>query len=111
MLTRDGDAWGFDVAELGAQLRRRRDAAAEARPLRCGHRDPLTCLARRCHEKGSRGNLSDHQLDGWRDTALDLLPLGCMPLVPVEARRGLWRRGGADRVLAELLQTHDPRAA
>jgi hypothetical protein len=28
-----------------------------------------------------------------------------MPVLPIEARRALWRRGGTDRVLAQLL--HD----
>jgi hypothetical protein len=103
MLANGGDNTGVDVATLARQLARRRHAAADCRPLACGHRDPLTCLARRCHEKGPRAVLSDHQLDGWRDTALGLLRVGCMPLVPLEARRALWRRGGADRVLAEIL--------
>jgi hypothetical protein len=44
-------------------------------------------------------------VDSWRDSALHILRTGCMPLLPIEARRALWRRGGADRVLAELL--HD----
>ena len=65
--------------------------------MACSHRDPLTCLARQ------PVGLSDHALDGWRDTALHILRLGCVPVVPIEARRALWLRGGADRVLAELL--------
>ncbi|MFK0217763.1 hypothetical protein ACIQWN_06150 [Streptomyces vinaceus] len=30
---------------VGAQIRRRRLAAARCEPLPCGHRDPLDCLA------------------------------------------------------------------
>jgi hypothetical protein len=67
-------------------------------PLDCGCRDPWLC---RCTDPP----LSDHQLDCWRDSALHILRLGNTPLLPIEARRALWRRGGADRVLAELL--HD----
>lgn len=36
---------------------------------------------------------------------MHLLRAGRAPLLPLEVRRALWRRGGADRELAELL--HD----
>ncbi|WP_241011007.1 hypothetical protein [Mycobacterium camsae] len=42
-------------------------------------------------------------LDGWRDAALHVLAVGQIPLLPIEVRRALWRRGGPDRVLAEKL--------
>jgi hypothetical protein len=47
--------------------------------------------------------LSAHALDGWAVAARRVLADGCMPLLPIEVRRGLWRRGGADRELAERL--------
>lgn len=48
--------------------------------------------------------MSDVELDGWRDAALHLLCAGRTPLLPLEARRALWRRGGPDRLLVERLQ-------
>jgi hypothetical protein len=43
-------------------------------------------------------------IDGWRDAALHVLNAGQMPGgVPIEVLRALYRRGGADRVLAEAL--------
>ncbi|WP_231984655.1 hypothetical protein [Mycobacterium sp. 852014-52144_SCH5372336] len=42
-------------------------------------------------------------IDGWRDAARHVLAAGRMPLVPLEVRRALYRRGGADRELAEIL--------
>jgi hypothetical protein len=84
------------ATSLGRQLRRRRDAAARSVPLDCGCRDPWPC---RCTEPP----LSDWALHGWRDAAKHLLAAGHPPLVPLEVRRALWRRGGNDRELAELL--------
>lgn len=86
------------AATLLAQLGRRRDAARRLVPLDCGCPDPWPC---RCTEPP----LSERALDGWRDAAMTLLRAELIPLVPLEVRRALWRRGGADRVLAELL--HD----
>ena len=79
-------------------LRRRRLASQRCVPLDCGCRDPWPC---RCTEPP----LTERQVDYWRDAVLHVLDTGCMPLLPLEARQALWRRGGADRVLAELL--HD----
>ena len=84
--------------DLQTQLRRRRQAAARSVPLDCGCRDPWGC---RCTEPP----LSEHAIESWRRTALDILRAGNMPVLPIEATRALWKRGGADRVLAELL--HD----
>jgi hypothetical protein len=78
------------------QLRRRRAASWRLPPLDCGCRDPWPC---RCSEPP----LSEHALDGWRDAALRLLFDGRVPLLPIEVRRALWKRGGPDRVLAEQL--------
>ncbi|WP_245672818.1 hypothetical protein [Aldersonia kunmingensis] len=47
--------------------------------------------------------MSSNALDGWRDAALSVLAAGRTPIVPLEALRALWRRGGADRELAEDL--------
>jgi len=42
-------------------------------------------------------------MDGWRDAALHVLSTGKVPILEVEVLQALWRRGGADRELAELL--------
>lgn len=66
-------------------------------PLDCGcGPDPWLC---RCTEPP----LSDRVIDGWRDAAWHVLAVGQMPLVPLEVRRALYRRGGTDRELAETL--------
>ena len=82
--------------DLRAQLERRRDKANRSVPLDCGCRDPLGC---RCTEPP----LSDRALDAWAAAAWHILKLGQMPLVPLEVRRALWRRGGRDRELGKLL--------
>jgi hypothetical protein len=84
--------------DLRSQLGRRHLAAARSVPLDCGCRDPYPC---RCTDPP----LSERAIDGWRDAALHILGTGNVPLVPLEARRALYRRGGTDRHLAELL--HD----
>jgi hypothetical protein len=95
MVANKSDNTNVDVRTLGAQLRRRRQAAARSVPLRCGCRDPWPC---RC----TQPLLSDNALDGWRDATCHVLRTGCIPLVPMEVRRALWRRP-ANRELAELL--------
>jgi hypothetical protein len=42
-------------------------------------------------------------IDGGRDAALHILSVGQVPLLEFEVLQALWRRGGADRELAELL--------
>lgn len=42
-------------------------------------------------------------MEGWVAAIKHLLELGEIPLAPIEVRRALWRRGGEDRELAELL--------
>jgi hypothetical protein len=81
-----------------AALHRRRQASRRMVPLACGCADPWPC---RCTDPP----LSERAIENWRDTALHVLSTGYLPVLPIEARRALWRRGGADRVLAELL--HD----
>lgn len=65
-------------------------------PLDCGCRDPWGCV---CTEPP----LSEYALDGWRNAANHLLASGRMPLIPLEVRRALYRRGGDDRELAQKL--------
>jgi hypothetical protein len=77
-------------------MRRRRQASWRCVPLDCGCPDLWPC---RCTEPP----LSDRALDGWRDAAVHVLSIGQVPLLPLEVRRSLWRRGGTDRVLAEQL--------
>ena len=79
-----------------AAWKRRHAAAQRVASLDCGCPDPWPC---RCTEPP----LSEHALDGWRDAAVKLLFGGNVPLLPIEVRRALWRRGGPDRVLAEKL--------
>lgn len=83
------------TAYLG-QLRRRRAAVQRTPPLDCGCPDPWPC---RCTEPP----LSERALDGWRDAAQHVVAGGHMPIVPLEVRRALYRRGAGDRALAELL--------
>jgi hypothetical protein len=70
-------------------------------PLDCGcprgpHTDPIGCSC-------TSPTISEHQLDGWRDAAIHVLTGGQTPMLPIEVRRALWRRGGTDRDLAEQL--------
>jgi hypothetical protein len=81
-----------------AALHARRAAARRMVPLDCGCRDPWLC---RC----TQSPLSDCARDGWRDAAQHVRGTGQTPLVPIEVRRALWRRGGPDRELAEWLTT------
>ena len=81
-----------------SQLERRRAAAHRSVPLGCRCRDPLSCT---CY--ATEPPLSDHQLDSWRAAALKVLSVGELPLLPIEVRRELWKRGGPDRVLAQRL--------
>lgn len=78
------------------QWSRRREAAWRSVPLDCGCRDPWPS---RCTEPPP----TDYQLDAWRDAALCVLRNHQMPILSLEALRGLYRRGGPDRVLAEQL--------
>lgn len=83
--------------DVGSQLKRRRGAALRSVPLNCcGCRDPLLC-------KCTQPPINDGALDAWRDAALQILFAGNLPLLPIEVRQALWRRGGPDRVLAEKL--------
>jgi hypothetical protein len=77
---------------------RRRRAAQRLMPLDCGCADPWPCRCRRADP------LTDHQVDGWRAAALDIIEDGHAPIVPVEVVRRLWKRGGRDRELAERLR-------
>lgn len=79
-----------------SQMTRRRQAALRSAPLDCGCRDPWPC---RCSEPP----LSDKLVDAGRDAALHVLESGLVPLLKFEVLQALWRRGGEDRELAELL--------
>lgn len=48
-------------------------------------------------------SMSDRDIEAWGDAARFILGHGYTPIVPLEVRRALWRRGGADRRLAERL--------
>lgn len=99
-----GDAGSYDFTRYcqhNAAIRPkrlRREASRRVVPLDCGCPDPWPC---RCSDPP----LSDQTIDAGRDAALHLLGVGLIPLLDIETRRALWRRGGTDRVLAELL--HD----
>ena len=77
--------------------RQRTRNAWRRRPwLDCG------CSGDTCH--CTTPPLSDYQLDGWADCARYIMDTsGCIPLLPIEVLRALYRRGGDDRVLAEQL--------
>jgi len=77
---------------------RRHAAASRLYPLDCGCRDPWPC---RCTEPP----LPDKRIDAGRDAALHVLATGNVPLLEYEVLQALWRRGGEDRELAELLYT------
>lgn len=79
-----------------APWRRRQQAACRLAPLDCGCPDPWPCT---CTEPP----LSDRMIDGGRDAALHVLECGQVPLLEMEVLQALWRRGGDDRELAELL--------
>ncbi len=50
-----------------------------------------------------RTSASSARLDAWRDAALHLLTYGLLPPIPLDVRRALWKRGGADQLLVEKL--------
>jgi hypothetical protein len=77
-------------------MRRRRQASYRLPPLDCGCRDPWPC---RC----DRPPLSQKIVDAGAQAAQHLRDCGLPPLVDVETRRALWRRGGDDRRLAREL--------
>lgn len=80
-----------------------RQAARHRAAVRLHHRRlRLNCGCREvCH--CTQPPLSEKAIDGWRDAAQHVLDAGQMPVVPIEVRRALWRRGGDDRALAEVL--------
>lgn len=80
--------------EVSGQLDRRRTAACRVPVLRCGCTDPWLC---RC---GGEPALTEHRVDAHRAAAVHLLDAGLLPLVPIDALRALWRRGGRERELA-----------
>lgn len=79
-----------------SQLERRREAAKRSVPLDCGCRDVWPC---RC----SNPQLSERMIDAGRAAARHILDGGGIPLLEIEFLRALYRRGGADRRLAERL--------
>jgi hypothetical protein len=81
-----------------AILKRRRAAARRMPPysLECSCPDGWNC---RC----TVPPLSDNMIDASRDAALHILENGQVPLIKIEMLQALWRRGGEDRELAELL--------
>jgi hypothetical protein len=98
---RDASTTSLAETQCNAPLRRRRAAAIEARLLACGCSDPWTCK----HYQ-SVSEVSDVQVDAYRDTALTLLALGYTPAPNIPAMRVLWRRGGDDqRLVRKISQT------
>ncbi len=89
--------------ELLAQLQRRAEAAS-----RIPGGDPLSPheqVTGRADSDTTRPTLTNN-LDAWADAARHLFSHGLPPLVPVEVCRALYRRGGADRELAERLHSY-----
>lgn len=87
-----------NTTDIAPVLQLRRQAAMLCVPAECGCVDPWTC---RCKQK--KVTVTDHELDGWRDTIAMLLDKGMTPLLDVEILRALWRRGGIDRRLAQAV--------
>jgi hypothetical protein len=78
------------------RLYRRSQAAARSVPLDCGCRDSWPCCC-------TQPPLSQRTVDAGRDAARHILASGKVPLLEFEILQALWRRGGADRALAEQL--------
>jgi hypothetical protein len=83
-------------ADTVAGLYRRRKASQRMVPLDCGCPDPWPCNC-------TQPPLSDRWVDAGRDAARHLLEVGHVPLLKLEVLRALYRRGGDDRALAEML--------
>jgi hypothetical protein len=81
-----------------AGLRRRRAATFRTPPLECGCVDPWTG---RRHETPT--DVSERQVDAYREAALTLLALGYAPAPNIPVMRVLWRRNGADRDLVRAI--------
>ncbi|MCA2253860.1 hypothetical protein JF710_11835 [Mycobacterium intracellulare] len=79
-----------------AGWKRRRHAARRLPPLDCGCPDSWPCGC-------SEPPLSDKMIDAGRDAALHVLAGDHVPILEFEVLQALWRRGGDDRELAELL--------
>lgn len=79
-----------------AGLHRRRGASPRLVSLDCGCRDPWPC---RCSDPP----LSDRMVAAGRAAALHILDAGEIPLLEIEILQALYRRGGADRRLAQQL--------
>ena len=80
--------------------------APHQRWARSVRRSPLLDCGCRAECHCALPPLTDYQLDGWADCARFVIDTaGCIPLLPTEVLRALWRRGGDDRVLAEKLRT------
>jgi hypothetical protein len=77
-------------------LHRRRGASRRLAFLHCGCRDPWPC---RCTDPPP----SQRMVDAGRAAARHLLEVGHTPILKPEVLRALWRRGGADRQLAQHL--------
>lgn len=84
-------------ANTVAELHRRRQASYRLPSLDCGCRDPWPCWC-------SSPPLSEKMIDAGRAAARHILDsTGRVPLLEFEVLQALWRRGGEDRVLAEML--------
>lgn len=89
--------------ELLRQMRRRYEAAK-----RLPGGDPLSSVEQalgrsREHPRSCRAPLTPKHLDAAAAAAGHLLSVGLAPIVDIATCRALWRRGGHDRKLAELL--------
>jgi len=73
-------------------LRHRRIATQRIPELACGHVDPWT--------PACRNESTDRCIDGYRDAAQHLLAHGLTPAPNIAAMRDMWKRGGADQLLA-----------
>lgn len=77
------------------ELNRLRRIHLRSVPLACGCKWQCWCTF---------PPLTDHQVDCWAAAARQIMAAtGGTPILRLEVLRALWRRGGEDRVLAEML--------
>ncbi|MCZ0731879.1 hypothetical protein [Mycolicibacterium iranicum] len=79
---------------IARQLSRRRIGSYRLPPLESGYRDPW---------RYDDVPLTDKMVDAGRSAALHFLADGQVPILKPKVLEALWRRGGEDRELAELL--------
>lgn len=81
------------VPQYSHQLRQRRSASYRLPALNCGCRDPWPC-------RHPDDQVTDREVNGYRDAAQHLLAHGLTPVPNLPAMRAMWKRGGDQQRLA-----------